>query len=275
MVPEIDSPAIFLVYVLIFFFAIAIRYFLAAGIFYVYYYLWKSEQFKSRRLSRRKLRKGQLRKEILWSIKSSAIFALVGAITYWLWENGYTAIYLEIEQYGYWFLPISLAAALFIHETYYYWVHRWMHDPKIFKTVHKVHHDSLTPTPWTAFSFHPWESLIEALILPAILLIIPMHPFVLAFYLTLMTVSSVINHLDIEIFPASFRNSWAGKLLINATHHHYHHTEFNSNYGLYFTFWDRWMGTESKRMNPRFKPVKTEAKVASAKTNNTAEAENS
>lgn len=239
----------YLVYALIFFLAIVLRYFVAAGIFYGYYFIWNSEKYRSRRLSRRKLKKGQLRKEIIWSIKSSLIFALVGSLTYWLWEQGFTSIYLEVGKYGYWYLPISLMGALLIHETYYYWVHRWMHHPKVFRKVHKVHHDSLTPTPWTAFSFHPWESLIEALILPLILIFLPMHLYVLGFYLLLMTISSVINHLDIEIFPESFRNSWAGRQLINATHHHYHHEEFRTNYGLYFTFWDRWMGTESGRMN--------------------------
>lgn len=251
MIPEIPGYAVYLIYALIFFLAIVIRYFVAAGIFYGYYFGWHSEKFRSRRLSSKKLRKGQLKKEVIWSIRSSAIFALVGSLTYWLWEKGVTAIYLDVDLYGYWYLPLSLLLAMLIHETYYYWVHRWMHDPRVFRRVHKVHHDSLTPTPWTAFSFHPWESLIEALILPAILLIIPMHLYVLGFYLLLMTVSSVINHLGIEIFSASFRNSWPGRQLINATHHHYHHEEFVTNYGLYFTFWDKWMGTESTKIEEK------------------------
>lgn len=123
-----------------------------------------------------------------------------------------------------------------------------MHHPKIFKMVHKVHHNSLTPTPWTAFSFHPWESLLEALVLPLILLMVPVNVYVLGFYLLLMTLSSVINHLDIEIYPERFQKNRLGKLLIGATHHHYHHKEFNTNFGLYFTFWDKWMGTESSKM---------------------------
>ncbi len=248
MDPEFFGSAIYLLYTLIFFLAIVMRYFVAAGVFYGYYFIWRSEKFSTRRLSRRKLRKGQLRKEIIWSVRSSAIFALVGTLTYWLWEQGYTEIYFDISRYGYWYLPLSLLLVLLLHETYYYWVHRWMHHPKVFRRVHKVHHDSLAPTPWTAFSFHPWESLLEALILPFILMIIPLHITVLGFYLLLMTLSSVVNHLNIEIFSESFRNSRLGSLLINATHHHHHHEEFNTNYGLYFTFWDRWMGTENGKM---------------------------
>ncbi|MDT0687181.1 sterol desaturase family protein [Autumnicola psychrophila] len=245
---DVNEPSGFLICLLILFCAVLLRYLLAAGFFYYYYFVWNSGRFQERILSRRKLRKDQLKKEIGWSVISSAIFAIFGAWTYWLWQNGYTAIYLDPAEFGYWYLPVSLLVILFIHETYYYWVHRWMHHPKIFRKVHKVHHDSLTPTPWTAFSFHPWESLLEALILPAILLLIPVHFAVLGVYLLLMTLSSVINHLDIEIYPESFQNSKFGKHFIGATHHHYHHEEFQTNYGLYFTFWDKWMKTESSKM---------------------------
>ncbi|HET7360891.1 MAG TPA: sterol desaturase family protein [Salinimicrobium sp.] len=248
MNPGSDPFFVFFSYILILFFAIVGRYFIAAGIFYFYYYVHKSDVYRKKRLSKRRLKKEQLKQEILWSIRSSVVFAVVGTITFWLWQQGFTAIYMDISAYGLWYLPVGLVLAMFIHETYYYWIHRWMHQPKVYRLVHKVHHDSLTPTPWTAFSFHPWESLLEAIILPIILLIVPMHPYVLGFYLLLMTLSSVINHLDIEIYPESFQKSKIGRLFIGATHHHYHHAEFKTNYGLYFTFWDKWMGTESKKM---------------------------
>ena len=67
MDPEFFGSAIYLLYTLIFFLAIVMRYFVAAGVFYGYYFIWRSEKFSTRRLSRRKLRKGQLRKEIIWS----------------------------------------------------------------------------------------------------------------------------------------------------------------------------------------------------------------
>ena len=245
---EAESPIFFLAYILIFFLAILFRYFIAAGFFYYYYYILKREEFRSRRLSRRSPKRDQLKKEIIWSIKSSAIFAFFGALLYWLWQKDLTAIYLEINDYPLWYLPVSLLMILLLHETYYYWVHRWMHSPRVFRKVHKVHHDSHTPTPWTAFSFHPWESLLEALILPVLLLFIPVSIYVLGLYLVLMTVSSVVNHLDIEIYPVAFQKSKFGKLFIGATHHHHHHKEFLTNYGLYFTFWDKWMSTESKKM---------------------------
>lgn len=245
MLLDANNPATFLIILLILFAAIVLRYFLAAGIFYYYYYVKKKDKFSSKKLGK-EWKKNQLKKEIIWSIKSSVIFALAGGALYWLWQNGFTAIYLQVEAYPLWYLPLSFLIIALLHETYYYWVHRWMHKPKVFRKVHKVHHDSFSPSPWTSFSFHPWESTLEALILPLILIVVPVNIYVLGIYLIFMTVSSVINHLDIEIFPEWFLNSRIGSLFIGATHHHYHHEEYNTNFGLYFTFWDRWMNTESQ-----------------------------
>jgi len=112
---------------------------------------------------------------------------------------------------------------------------------------HKTHHNSNTTSAWTAFSFHPVEGLLQAIILPIILFILPMHPFVLLLHLTLMTFSSVINHLEIETYPANFHKHIIGKWIIGATHHSLHHKQFRYNYGLYFTFFDKWFKTESPK----------------------------
>jgi len=238
----------FISYILIFFLILLIRYFSTAGLFYLYYLKTKESPNSSDIMSQRPLKKDQIRKEMYWSVLSSVIFAVFGALVYWLWLQNLTAIYLDPLTYGIWYLPLSLFLVLAVHETYYYWVHRAMHLKRFYKTVHKVHHQSLSTTPWTAFSFHPWESILEALILPLILVILPVNIYVLFVYLMFMTFSGVINHLDIEIYPDFFRKSAFGKLWIDATHHHYHHKEFNTNYGLFFTFWDKIMGTESTKM---------------------------
>jgi Delta7-sterol 5-desaturase len=40
------------------------------------------------------------------------------------------------------------------------------------------------------------------------------------------------------------------------THHDLHHSGgFNHNYGLYFTWWDKWMGTEHPHYAERFHTV--------------------
>jgi sterol desaturase/sphingolipid hydroxylase (fatty acid hydroxylase superfamily) len=60
-----------------------------------------------------------------------------------------------------------------------------------------------------------------------------------------MSITSVINHLNIEIYPEGFRKNFFLKWWIGATHHSMHHKQFKYNFGLYFTFWDKWKKTES------------------------------
>jgi sterol desaturase/sphingolipid hydroxylase (fatty acid hydroxylase superfamily) len=121
-----------------------------------------------------------------------------------------------------------------------------MHIPSVFRIVHKWHHDSQVASPWTAFSFHPLEGMIQAAFLPLLLLFLPMHLYVLVFFLVIMSVSSVINHLDIEVYPKWFSNSLIGRSFIGATHHAMHHKQYKYNYGLYFTWLDKLHNTEKQ-----------------------------
>lgn len=243
--PDFSNTGWFLVVVALFFVVVIGRYFLIAGLFYGIFYLWFPQQWQHRKINNRQYKKDQFKKEIIWSTLTAFLFAVSGAITVVLWQKGFTKVYTDAAQYSWWWLPVSLLIALFLHETYYYWLHRWMHWPKVFKMVHKVHHDSNITSPWTAFSFHPLEGLLQAVFLPVLLMVLPMHLYVIVIQLTIMTFSSVINHLDIEVYPAHFYKHKVGKWLIGATHHSLHHKQFKYNYGLYFTFWDKWKNTES------------------------------
>lgn len=227
-----------------FFVIIVGRYFLVAGIFYGIFYKWFPEKWEHKKINKKPYKKEQLRKEIFWSIINALIFSIIGVITLILWQKGFIPIYVQFSLNDVWYIPFSFFTYLFLQETYYYWLHRWMHLPKVFKIVHKVHHQSRISSPFTAFSFHPIEGFLQAIFLPILLLLIPIHLYVLILILTIMSITSVINHLDIEIYPdKSFR--FLGKWIIGATHHSLHHTEFKFNFGLYFTFWDLIKKTES------------------------------
>lgn len=243
--PDLSNPAWFLLAVAVVFAIVTGRYFLIAGLFYAVFYKWAKGKWERRKINQRSYKEGQFRKEVSWSMVTAGIFAVSGAVLGLLWQKGFTKIYSDVQDYPLWWLPVSLVIALFVHETYYYWLHRWMHHPRIFRLVHKVHHDSNITSPWTAFSFHPLEGLLQALFLPLLLLVLPIHLYVLVIHLTIMTFSSVINHLDIEVYPKGFHKNLLGRWLIGATHHSLHHKQFRYNYGLYFTFWDKWKKTES------------------------------
>ena len=194
----------------------------------------------------------QRNREILYSLISSVLFALVAIVMIMLWQEGYTKIYHQWNEYPLWYHPLALVFAALIHETYYYWLHRWMHHKSVYQYVHRIHHESINTSAWTSFSFHPLESLLQAIIIPLIFMVIPIQIYLLLLFLLLMTVSAIVNHAGVEIFPKNFNKHWLGKYFIGATHHDQHHRKFLLNYGLYFTFWDELMGTESNDYHKEF-----------------------
>ena len=242
---DFTQPIVFFTLCLVMFILITSRYFILGSIFHVYFYVWKREKWENRKINKRDYPQNQFKKEVSWSMLTAIVFSVVGAISALAWQRGYTAIYLNINDYPLWWFPVSIIVAMFIHETYYYWLHRLMHHPKIYKQVHQVHHDSKITSAWTAFSFHPIEGFLEALIMPAIIIIVPMHLYAILFHLSIMTITAAINHLDIEVYPRNLFGNLLGKHVIGATHHSHHHKFYRYNFGLYFTFWDKWSKTES------------------------------
>ena len=194
----------------------------------------------------------QFLKEVKWSFVSSAIFTLLSMLMIWVYQLGYTKVYTEIDSRGWIYFFVSLGLYLILYETYYYWLHRWMHRPAIFRVIHKIHHESINTSAFTSFSFHPLEALLQFTLLPVLIMVFPINLYALGIFLVFMTVSAIINHAGIEVYPPWFLKHRMARWLIGSTHHDLHHKEFKTNYGLYFTFWDKWMNTESKMYPERF-----------------------
>lgn len=187
----------------------------------------------------------QIRREIGWSLASAAIYGLPAGILAWGWaEHGWTKLYVDIREYPLWWMPASVVLYLLLHDAWFYWTHRLMHRPWWFKEMHAVHHASRPPTAWAAMSFHPWEALSGAIVIPLLVVAVPIHVGALAVVLTVMTIMGVSNHMGWEMFPRWLVHGRLGRWLITATHHQRHHDEYRGNYGLYFRFWDKACGTD-------------------------------
>lgn len=226
------------------YFIILFRYFLVAGFFYWLLWIYRPERFSRQKLNSEDPTPEVVKSEIRWSLLTSAIFSLPGALMIEAWKAGGNLIYTDVGRYGVGYLLASAFIYLFLHDTYFFWTHRLMHHPRLFRIFHQVHHYSRSPTPWASFSFSPWEAFIEAAIIPLLTLIIPIHIGVLAGVLTTMTFFGVTNHAGFEIFPQRWMQGIWGRIMITASHHNIHHRNYNVNYGLYFRFWDKLMRSD-------------------------------
>ncbi|MFC4256606.1 sterol desaturase family protein [Croceibacterium xixiisoli] len=187
----------------------------------------------------------QIRMEIMWSTLSAVIYGLPAGVVLWLWASGTgSAIYLDAAEYPWWWLVAAPIVYLLIHDAWFYWSHRLMHVPAVYRACHYVHHRSHPPTAWAAMSFHWTEALSGAWLIPVLALFIPIHVGALGFVMAVMTLFGVTNHMGWEIWPRWMVHGRLGGLIITATHHDNHHRKNKGNYGLYFRFWDRLCGTD-------------------------------
>jgi lathosterol oxidase len=246
----------YLLTVLIVFLLVSVRYLAIAGTSYLVFWKWKKEDFKFLRIQKTDPSRKKISNEIKWSFSTFIIFAFIGANLRFAHLNGLTRIYDNISDYGIAYYIFSIIAMLIIHDTYFYWAHRFMHLKPVFKYIHKIHHESTNPTPLAAFSFHPLEALIEALVVPMIALIMPVHMSAVFIFLVCMTIMNAMGHLGFELYPQGFTRHSIGKFFNTSTHHNIHHKYFNSNYGLYWNYWDMLMNTNHPKYHEAFNEIK-------------------
>ncbi len=229
-----------------------IRYLIFAGGAFLLFYIWKNHPWRGRKIQPKFPTKHQYYKEIGYSLSTFIIFTFTALGIIYLKSQGHTQIYTSIESYGWGYFVVSIFLMLLIHDTYFYWTHRLMHHPKIFRHVHLVHHLSSNPSPWAAFSFHPLEAIIEAGILPLIVFILPSHPLAIFLFFIIMILFNVLGHLGYEIYPKRFSHRFWIKFVNSSTHHNMHHKYFKYNYGLYFNLWDHWIKTNHPKYQSQF-----------------------
>ncbi|HEV3342218.1 MAG TPA: sterol desaturase family protein [Pirellulales bacterium] len=230
----------------------AFWYVLLAGAAWVLLYVCLRRAWAHRKVVPKYPSRRQIAWELLLSLRSAIVFGLVGGFVVFAGYSGWTRLYVNIDRYGWPWFGASIAGAIAVHDAYFYWTHRLMHARWLFKRVHQVHHWSINPSPWAAYSFSTFEAFVQAGIGPLLVLILPMHPAAFLTFMLWQISFNVLGHCGYEIFPGWFLASPLGKLLNTPTHHALHHESFNANYGLYFNIWDRLMGTNDPHYESRF-----------------------
>lgn len=238
-----------------------LRYFIPASVAFILFWVILHKKIGHKFIQKRRPENTKLWFEFKYSMSTIIIFTLIGVGIVAAEKFGAFHIYENMSDYGWLYFGISLITMVIFHDFYFYWTHRWMHHPKIFKHVHFVHHLSTNPSPWAAYSFHPLEAIVQAMVLPVILMILPVHQLVVALFLIYMIVRNVWGHLGYELFPNIFmKTSWLN-WHTTTTHHSMHHQFTRSNFGLYFTWWDNWMKTTHINYEDAFNQVTTKPKI--------------
>jgi sterol desaturase/sphingolipid hydroxylase (fatty acid hydroxylase superfamily) len=235
---------------------VADKYFLVAGLAFLVAYVVLRKRIAWRKIQPKFPADKDYLREIVASIISIIIFALMPIIILGVPEiRVHTQLYGPIAARGWVYFFAVFPLLFLVHDAYFYWMHRMIHHPKLFKLIHLEHHRSVNPSPWAAYAFSPWEAFLESLIFPIFLFTVPVTLWHVFIFFMLSITYNVYGHLGFELYPKGFHQTRVGRWVNTSVSHNQHHRYFKGNYGLYFLFWDRWMKTMRTDYDKAFEEV--------------------
>lgn len=145
------------------------------------------------------------------------------------------------------FFPAILgsAAVFLLFDLWIYFWHRLNHTIPFLWRFHAAHHTEIAMDSTSAIRFHPVEISISYILRLPVILLLGMGINDLLFYETVLFLSTVFHHSNIDLPEKWDRRI---RILIVSPHmHRIHHSkrmgESNSNYTSVFSFWDRIFGS--------------------------------
>ncbi len=217
-----------------------------SGFFYWLFWHRNLEAWSHRKSQNKPLRKGQIKREVLTTVRSIVIFSLMTVGGWWFISQGWTNVYLDVNEYSGWWFFASFLIYFYAHDAWFYWTHRMMHHKLFYKWMHAEHHKSVNPTPWACYSFSVFEALVQGAIFLILIFFIPIHPLSFALIAINLQLFNTLGHLGFEYNPRWWINSWLSHFYNTPTHHNMHHQYFKADFGLYLNVWDRLMDTNFK-----------------------------
>jgi sterol desaturase/sphingolipid hydroxylase (fatty acid hydroxylase superfamily) len=173
---------------------------------------------------------------MFWTLASGVtIWTAYEVLTLWVFANGYIP-WVNWDAHPAYIVLVMLLIPL-IREVHFYLVHRLLHIPVLYRTVHKLHHHNVNPGPWSGLSMHPVEHLLY---FSGVLIhwVLPSHPVHALFHLIHAGLSPVPGHVG-------FEKLIVGKEGVDTDcyAHYLHHKYFECNYADGAIPLDQWFGT--------------------------------
>lgn len=178
-------------------------------------------------------------------VYDNMFWSLVSGVSVW---TGYEVLYLWGAANGIiptfsmtdnpigvilWMLLLPLVLS-----SHFYFIHRLLHWPPLFKHVHRLHHRNIHIGPWSGMAMHPIEHILY---ISSVLVhfVIPTNPAIVILHLIMRSLAPAFSHAGFEKLIVS------DKEITDAAdfHHQLHHRFFECNYGNVDTPWDKWFGS--------------------------------
>jgi len=210
----------------------ALLYFVCATLSYIFI-------FDKMTVYHPKYLKNQIRLEITQTMVAMPIMAIFTVPFFIAEVRGYSKLYdTTADGPGLWYNYLQFPIFIGFTDFLIYWIHRGLHHPLVYKSLHKPHHKWIMPTPYASHAFHPFDGYVQSVPYHIFPFIFPLQKFA---YVVLF---AFINFWTVLIHDGEYV---ANSPIINgAACHTMHHLYFNYNYGQFTTLWDRLGGSYRK-----------------------------
>ncbi|MEM7294294.1 MAG: sterol desaturase family protein [Pseudomonadota bacterium] len=221
----------------------ALMVFVAGGLHWRLYtrrHQGQNKKFEDRDLSHSSAKflfNNQVHDNVFWSLVSGIpICTAMQVIVMWAYANG-VAPWLYWSDHPILFVLAFPLIAMW-SSMHFYWIHRLIHWPPLFKRVHALHHRNINIGPWSGISMHPVEHFLYFSTI-FVHLVVATHPIHLFYHVYLQFLSPPCTHSGFSELTVKGR-----KLVsLGDFFHQLHHRYFDCNYGTAIMPWDRWFGS--------------------------------
>lgn len=179
----------------------------------------------------------QVRDNMFWSLGSGVVvWTAYEATLMWGFANGY-GFMIEWRDNPVWFAGLFILLPFWVAFSFY-WIHRFLHWPPLYRLAHSVHHRNTSIGPWSGNSMHPVE---HALWLSSVAInwLIASHPVHVIYYQQIQIITAITSHTGYEGLWIKDENRFEMGEFFHQLHHRYH----ECNYGSSETHWDQLFGT--------------------------------
>ena len=174
---------------------------------------------------------------IFWNLTSGClIWTGYEAVTLWMFSNGRIP-FVDWRVHPVYCVLLMMAIP-FLRLFHFYFIHRLIHWPPLYKASHYLHHKNINIGPWSGLTMHPIEHLLY---FSGVLLhwIIPSHPIHAIYHLMHAAVSPALGHAGFHKLVTKEERG----LMADNYFHYLHHRYFTVNYGHEAVPLDKWFGS--------------------------------
>jgi sterol desaturase/sphingolipid hydroxylase (fatty acid hydroxylase superfamily) len=181
--------------------------------------------------------RNQVHDNMFWSLASGVtVWTLYEVGYFWAAANALTPVTSFAASPVWsvlWVLLIPIWASF-----HFYWIHRALHWPPLYKLAHNLHHRNINIGPWSGMSMHPVE---HALYFSSLLihLVVPSDPIHVMFHLYNLALNPAVSHSGFEALVVKSKRQMA----LGDFFHQLHHRYFECNYGTAEVPWDAVFGS--------------------------------